>query len=543
MTSEDVRPVRYDSLKICGYIGDGVPEGFKTPTFKNGGLPQLQVVGDDDLVLGFEAYDDQSDRRVVGSNSLEDHWAVRGKPPIYCFKPSLGPPILGRRYSIAPKLRQWIRREDRGDDGIDPIVAFDVLVFIGAPREVIEQAANRLVASLQFKSEIRRDSYRRRLLSIADTSFRGRSNEGALNSDGLAGRLTVESLLSDLDIEISKSTPDRASLLRSFKDEFIVWLSSTEDKPLRARAAQLRGLVRLLGEVEGQKFEGSAARKLVRFAYFRNVFRRYALSNQYSASQLDEPLRVLHPRDVSDLLNCPPGDFLASCVTACSKIPPRLTRGHRYVKPGVVVFGEVVNVEVDRVLVSNGGRSFAIEENLLSTQSYLSRPFVGDLIVFSVKLSNGGSCRGEKFVRQVLGVFFPFDDDESLDLDVTLGASNSWAILKMPAADKGHILFGGGGFINQLTELLGLRRLTVIGRYSDDEDGHLKEFKDFINSSWQAIKIDSFENGRIVLTFPVEDVEYFDERKMRTFKSMVNKVYPSHELEIHVRDEVSSRLV
>jgi hypothetical protein len=200
---------------------------------------------------------------------------------------------------------------------------------------------------------------------------------------------------------------------------------------------------------------------------------------------------------------------------------------------GMVFVGAVTeNNGQGDIKVSGLGREFSLAENLISTAWYQERPAPGTLGYFVTRREKGQiTQRGQQFVLAVLGVLFPVNSDTTNLTEVFMGASNSWAVVVTSTKKKGGLLANGGALARQLQHICGLRRVTVTARYEDSEI----EIKNFVNDGYKDIKDlsigEEFVWGRIrdaqaLHEHVARGESIYDERKVRTFLSMWEKVFP-----------------
>ena len=106
-----------------------------------------------------------------------------------------------------------------------------------------------------------------------------------------------------------------------------------------------------------------------------------------------------------------------------------------------------------------------------------------------------------------------------------MGASNSWAVIRMRAEDMSTWLENGGVNVKHLQQVCGLRRITLLPQGKGDTEQEIKdmEIKHFVNNAWKDCKIALLEPDRVVIHTPMERP---DPRKQRTFASMLTKIAP-----------------
>ncbi|MBY3483364.1 hypothetical protein [Rhizobium laguerreae] len=522
----------HSALRIWGFINDRIPEGFKTPTFINGQF-HLQVVDQRDNVIGFEPYDDKIDRPVVRPNEpLEEYYSVVGRAPIHVFKPALGDLIVGRKHTIAPKMRQWLRRED----AVSASVAFDVLLFVGASDERLREAADNLANSLRFKKDENREKYKARLSDVIEQRFSSGEAAGrTLDASTLSKKIDIASLEEGLSLAIQTAEPDLSARLERVENSYIRWNELNEDGPSSLTSKQVRELLPILLEIENDNVGLRPARDLLRYIYFINLLNRFCRINKKKAASDPD---TIPPSEMMSLLLCPSSDFVEACIRLLSFITPEVRRDG-WVPARSIVVGELVKIGEREIEVANNGTIFRIEENLLSVQSFHNMMDVGDYVLFSVRNSNRGSSRGREFVSSIFNLFFPHDLERPVKIE--LGASNSWAVIMLDPSDKGKILRNNGIFVQQMCEALGLRRITITNQRGDSPEDKLREFRDFINSAWSDLKIAGFDDRSLALKLVVEDASKVDARKLRTFSSMLDKLYPRHTKTLTIADGTQDR--
>ena len=156
-----------------------------------------------------------------------------------------------------------------------------------------------------------------------------------------------------------------------------------------------------------------------------------------------------------------------------------------------------------------------------------------------LKPKNGrvhGTMAGPLFVRSALQLFLPGIRFSGIDVSpgyqsITNGASNSWSVVRIEAGAMSNALGGDGHLLRLVTELLGLRRLTIVPlSHQDDPQSRLTEVRHFLNNSWEALQILDIDTARLVVQLPTHDP--FDPRKLRTWRSMFAKVYPEIALDV-----------
>ncbi len=171
-----------------------------------------------------------------------------------------------------------------------------------------------------------------------------------------------------------------------------------------------------------------------------------------------------------------------------------------------------------------------IPENLISVMDFHEKPVVGSKQVITMCASidpvskmRVATRRGKEFVAAVTEEYYP-----DCISGIWMGASNSWAVIRMKPEHMSAWLEKDGINVKHLQTVLGLRRITLIpeGKGEDAQEVRDNELKHFINNAWKACKIAQLDPTKIVLHLPLEAP---DARKLRTFQSMLQKIAPERE--------------
>lgn len=198
--------------------------------------------------------------------------------------------------------------------------------------------------------------------------------------------------------------------------------------------------------------------------------------------------------------------------------------------PGRVMEGEVVGFRDGGVIYRVQENLVMIPENLLAVHDYHNKPPLGTKQVLTLCASVDpvskmriATRRGKEFVAAVTEEYYPHCVS-----GIWMGASNSWAVIRMPADDMTHWLESGGVNVKHLQSVLGLRRITLLpdGRGETLQERRDSEIKHFVNNAWKDCSIGVLEPDRIVLQTPLGQQ---DPRKLRTFISMLKKIAPERE--------------
>lgn len=198
--------------------------------------------------------------------------------------------------------------------------------------------------------------------------------------------------------------------------------------------------------------------------------------------------------------------------------------------PGRVLEGDVAGYRDGGVFYRVGSKMVFIPENLLSVMDYHNKPPLGSTQVMTLcavrdPIAGMRTCtrRGKEFVAAVMECYYP-----NCISGIWMGASNSWAVIRMRAEDMSAWLENGGVNVKHLQTILGVRRITLLpeGRGDTEQDRKDNEVRHFVNNAWRACRIQSLTDDRIVIHTPIDSN---DPRKLRTFCSMLQKIAPERE--------------
>ncbi len=199
--------------------------------------------------------------------------------------------------------------------------------------------------------------------------------------------------------------------------------------------------------------------------------------------------------------------------------------------PGRILEAEVAGYRDGGIIYRVQDDKFVfIPENLVSVMDFHEKPPVGTKQVLTMCASIDANSkmrvatrRGKEFVAAVTEEYYP-----DCITAIWMGASNSWAVIRMKPEHMSAWLEKEGINVKHLQQVLGLRRITLIpdGKGESEQEKRDNELKHFINNAWKALKIRQLEPNRIVLDLPIEPA---DPRKLRTFQSMLQKIAPERE--------------
>jgi hypothetical protein len=197
--------------------------------------------------------------------------------------------------------------------------------------------------------------------------------------------------------------------------------------------------------------------------------------------------------------------------------------------PGRILEGEVTGYRDGGVLYRVLSQFVVVPENLLSVTDYQKKPAIGQKQVIVLCASKDqynmrmATRRGKEFVAAVMECYYP--DCVS---GIWMGASNSWAVIRMNPEVMTKWLENNGVNVKYLQNELGLRRITLVpeGEGATEQERADAELKHFVNNAWRKCKIAELYPTKIVLHTPLDEA---DPRKLRTFCSMLQKLAPERE--------------
>lgn len=198
--------------------------------------------------------------------------------------------------------------------------------------------------------------------------------------------------------------------------------------------------------------------------------------------------------------------------------------------PGRIVEGQVAGFRDGGVIYRVAHNLVFVPENLLSVMDYHERPPLGETQAIALCASKDkvsgmrtGTRRGLEFVAAVMECYY--SDCVS---GIWMGASNSWAVIRMDPEVMSEWLENGGVNVQHLQKVLGVRRITLLpeGEGEDEQESRDNELRHFVNNSWKACQIRELTPERVVLFTPLDSN---DPRKLRTFSSMLKKIAPERE--------------
>ncbi|MGC9448375.1 hypothetical protein [Cereibacter johrii] len=348
----------------------------------------------------------------------------------------------------------------------------------------------------------------------------------------------AENLIKALSIEYDLFHHDLASdiveeMLLDAKDSVISWCEAKKFNDFREMGRSIFQLLCLSASPVGRR---SRLLRLVSIVARLELHRmRFGLRLAGSPSEILENAAQLE-LVLSDSLSEETSVFSQILTHASVMLRPK----DKFVKVGIAFSGKVVDVDPGgNIVISGIGRKFLLLKNLISVAWHHTPPAPGTIGIFVTRRSDQITQRGPEYVSAIFDLFFPVKLDVEDPTNVYLGASNSWAVIVTNKKKKGVLLANKGELVRQLQRLCGLRRITITTRSGDFEN----EVKNFINDGFQDIRDLAFNGGSVwgrltasadLLRFVASGSSIYDDRKIRTFISMWEKVFPGADISISV---------
>ncbi|MCP4356192.1 MAG: hypothetical protein GY793_11325 [Proteobacteria bacterium] len=200
---------------------------------------------------------------------------------------------------------------------------------------------------------------------------------------------------------------------------------------------------------------------------------------------------------------------------------------------GRILEADVAGYRDGGVIYRVSGQFVIVPENLLSVADYKKRPTIGEkqiIVLCSSQDQHGlksATRRGKEFVGAVMECYYP-----NCISNMWMGASNSWAVIKMKQQVMDEWMAEDGANLRYLQKILGIRRITLIpeSEREIDTEREQEELNSFVASAWKGAEISKLEGNNVTIAVPLE--EEIDPRKMRTFVSMLKKISPEREFQV-----------
>ena len=501
-------------LPLHGFLDDGVPSGFKTPVFKNGAGPMVQVVGSNGLIAEFAACDEEDRLRIIRRNFRDRCFARLSEPPIYLYDVGgVEGAIYGPRVRLVSRLTNLLRR----DDSVNAFDALDILIFVNAGRSEISAAADR--AELELK----------RLGYKNTTEWRGvighRIGTATATEQKMVGSaslpLDTQILLEKLDQRIAGMPKNSfRSHLAHMRDQYLMSKTRWETGKAHMEDKAIRTLFYIMTEADRGSVEELAL--LARVSYGRRVLARYLRtimrdSNREATLDLaasnDRFTRFAHsamPTSISQLAK-----WLA-------EYPISNPTG---IQTGTVLFGTVRSTNGSTVTLSAHGLNFSVQFEDLANAWQRRMPVNGE---FGCALSVGDGRarqRGTEFVQKVFETFFPSRSDYGGAIDYQMGTSLSWAVLTTTKRKAATLRAAGGFYLEEICVICGLRGIAVVQRSTNAEI----MIRSFLASLSPSSRILSRSENAIEIGIPGYGVDptAVDPKRMRVFHSMWSVAFPA----------------
>lgn len=200
---------------------------------------------------------------------------------------------------------------------------------------------------------------------------------------------------------------------------------------------------------------------------------------------------------------------------------------------GRILEAEVAGIRDGGVIYRVSGQFVIVPENLLSVSDFRKRPELGEKQVIVLCSSKDkynmktATRRGKEFVGAVMECYYP-----NCISGLWMGASNSWAVIKMSKEHMEEWTSQEGANLRYLQKILGIRRITLIPESEAEslQERNDEELVSFINSAWKNCEVSKMDSNNVTINLPLDAP--VDPRKLRTFTSMLKKVSPEREFEV-----------
>lgn len=519
----------YLALPIVGFLSDGKQTGFKTPVVQNGREPAVQDADRNGIVMGFIACSEEDIERIYRINYPIAIRSEVGKEVVFIFR-TVDDTFCERRSKLIPRLLVETRRQEsmtRSD-------AINVMIFARLPLNRIYEAIDHFAASLAGDGINIADqwahSFKRRVAGkVSHDSYLAEEEWLGPFSGGRVSLASLESEVSDEIDRIEDENERQKSALTL--DNYYKLKSALQSKNADTRDSGRRELYMLSAVSDVGVYRKIAF--LVNFLFVKSCWDAFVRRNSECYGR---KIKIQTPsREIAEIARLDASQRISAIAELFSIFRPFSHRDQRGkelpLPPGLVLRGRIVSVSpAGNLLVQAGSKFIDIDANLVSIVAHNKGPRAGDHVVFCLRKNNLGSFRGSEFIGSLIEIFFPMKSDIEKPSEIVLGASNSWAVVRTSKGKYGKIIAGTGVYVAQLSELCGLRRLTVI-RKSDETDSEVVEF---CRATWRDLTIKREENRYILSLEVPADANSVDDRKLRTFKSMWGKLFPNIEMEVRL---------
>lgn len=526
---------------LIGYLSVGNFAGFKTPILKNSGLPSTQRVDKEGIITCFVVLSDEDVGDAVYPNVRlpkgevkigdEERFLFRCEFQEHCSDQEGSSDefnqgeafFYGTRAAVTEKLRSWLRRSGNQN----AVLTLEVMRFIGMDEGVVRataEVARLAICEMGFdpgeiwvKSFVKgagREAELRREREIARHKKFSRSYARSLKD--------FEAQASEWIAAYDGADKDRIARLWA---DVIDNVNTLHDGDEQVAHSAYRRLLATLGRAEDVRGTAPMISLYLRAIYIELTWQRYCRFNLLKAGIEDKEIKLssIDKSSFDDFLNVESENLFESALRVLKRF--KIPKYRVFYRPGLIAIGEVLEYNAGQSMrIIFQDETVEIEEDVLSKNPLLGGWNFGDLTIFAFRRKNAGTMKGFEYIRDAFDIFVPGLTNFS---QIFLGASSSWLVIKLPRSEMSILLQGKGKIINQIIFALGLRRLTLIPTFPDDENGIERELRHFVNNAWSALVIRRIEGKTILLDLPNKDG--LDLRiisnKVRTFSSMFEKVF------------------
>lgn len=509
----------YTQLPVIGYLIDGKHTGFKTAVVQNGVGPAVQVSDDSGLVRGFIECKDGDIERIYRANFPISKNSIVGEELIYVFRTATDL-FFEKRTKLLPRLLV----EVRNPESMTPADAISVMIFARLPSAQINRAIDNFALSLKERglasTEDWAERFKQRVGKTLSKYSENRNTEYTFDTTDF-DKLEAKARAEVDKIEDNERKSDAAGRL----DAYFAIRSFLEQPNVEIQDKGMRDLFALSATVNQIGLPHLAY--LVNLLYITRAWERFIKLNEKNYRR---KIRTQTPASsIAALANNIPSEQVIGLNDILGNfIPFRISTKSRtnFLPAGLLVSGRVVSRSDDAALFVEAGNSLVeIPSSRVAVAHFNDPDIVGKKILFATTKNDQGSCRGREFVAAVFDLLFPSDTDHENPMDFVLGASNSWLVIRASNSKVARLVAGEGVYLEQIKEILGLRRITAVVR----ADQLQTSIRNFCRASWREIQVE-FRDDRCILSFlSYGERGLFDFRKLRAFRSMWAKLFPSVE--------------
>ncbi|WP_341989396.1 hypothetical protein [Azorhizobium sp. AG788] len=510
----------YSELPVVGYLLDGRLTGFKTPIVQNGREPAIQDADQNGIVRGFIACEKDDIDRIYKPNYPIGRKSVVGKELIFVFKT-----IDETYYEPRSRLVSRLLSASRDPENVSATDAINIMIFSRMPLSRIDAAIDQFSNDLKQKGLVNSTEWSKKFKERVRGKLNFKENNNAYNAPNnfVSEKFSMEELEVAAQDEIDgledSSYRERVQkrLVAYYSIKAAIASANTEKKD-----QGYRDLFAMSATIDS--FKLNTLSFLINFNFMLAIWSNFI---RWNSRVYGRKVKCTIPYEaISRVARLDAGERLAKIVDFMSEFRPFILQDKkdRHLPPGLML-GVTIKAKNGEggLLVDSGRFLLELPENLVSVRMHHNKLPLGEKILASTIRNNKSSSRGVEFLSSVFEIVFPTKSDTENPLKITLGASNSWAVIQTSDAKVSRMLSGGGVYIDQFKDLCGLRRITVIEK-TDEYD---RAVRAFCRACWRELDVEGIEGGYLLSLTSRREAGMFDERKFRTFTSMWKKIFPA----------------